>query len=179
MLGFLFGTVCLVGLVAVLKRHRRRQRYGYSGHCGRGGGRGFRRESFFEEDIDGYRGRGWSEGGDDGFRGSFVMRQVLEHLDTTPGQEKVIREAWKELRDSARSLRGEADKTRGDLASAMRAGYFDETTMGELFARHDTAMDGLRKATVGSLAKVHEALDESQRRKLASLIENGPFRNFR
>ncbi len=163
MLGFLFGTACLIGLIAVVRRGR--CGYAYGGGCG--GGYGHHRHGF----------HGDYEGGDRwGFGERVVLRTIFERLDTTPGQEKVIAEALRELRKSGEDVRGEVHKSRGDLAGAMRAGYFDENTMGELFARHDTALLGLRKSLVGALAKVHEVLDERQRARLAELIEQGLFR---
>jgi hypothetical protein len=49
--------------------------------------------------------------------------------------------------------------------------------MGELFARHDASLDEIRRATVGALAKTHEALDEEQRKRLGNMIERaGGFR---
>jgi hypothetical protein len=45
---------------------------------------------------------------------------------------------------------------------------------GELYARHDRAIEDLRKAFVGATAKIHDALDERQRARLADLIESGP-----
>ncbi len=49
--------------------------------------------------------------------------------------------------------------------------------LGELFARHDEKLREMRKTFVGSLAKVNEALDEDQRKKLADIVEGGfgPF----
>jgi hypothetical protein len=62
----------------------------------------------------------------------------------------------------------------------MRSQAFDEVLFGELFARHDSAMEAFRKAAFSALAKVHEALDERQRARLAELIESGPrfFRSW-
>ena len=98
---------------------------------------------------------------------------MFSRLDTTPGQEKVIREVMNELRDEGRDLRGEFRKARGDLAGALRSEGVDETALGEAFARHDDALLRMRKGVVGALAKLHEALDERQRRMLADWLESG------
>lgn len=175
MLGILIGTACLFGLIKTLRWGRMR-RFG-GGGCGggwsgRGGGWG-----------GGYRDR-WSDG--DGFRGGwggegFFLRAIFERLDATPAQEKVIAAALDELRETARSLRGELRGSRADVAKAMRGESFDEVLFGEMFARHDTALEAMRKAAMGALAKVHVVLDERQRARLADLIESGPgaFRGFR
>lgn len=171
MCGFLIGTACLLGLVVTLARGR-------SGGCG-----------------GGWRGRRWGGGGPwaggsswdeargghgprNGWRGGerWLLRGLFERLDTTPGQEKVILEAFEELRTVGESMRGEVRRTRGDVAKAARSASFDETLMGELFARHDSEVETLRKAFVGAIAKVHAVLDEKQRERLAELIEGGaPF----
>ena len=103
------------------------------------------------------------------------MRGLFQRLDTSPGQEKVIREAFEELRRSAGDLREEGRHTRTDVAKAVKSASFDETVMGELFARHDTHLEKMRKDVVGAVGKVHAVLDERQRDTLAQLIERGPF----
>jgi uncharacterized membrane protein len=103
-----------------------------------------------------------------------MLHGLFRRLETTPGQEKVILSAIDEVREAARKARGEARSSRKDVASAMRAPAFDEVLFGEMFGRHDTEMTELRKAVVGAFAKVHDALDEKQRARLADLIENGP-----
>lgn len=45
--------------------------------------------------------------------------------------------------------------------------------MGEAFARQDAALESFQKAWIEALMKVHEALDEGQRRELARLMERG------
>jgi hypothetical protein len=60
----------------------------------------------------------------------------------------------------------------------MRKPVFDEVLFGELFARHDSTLERLRKAVVGALAKTHDALDDRQRQRLGDMIAEGP-RAFR
>ena len=157
MIGFLIGTVCLVGLFMVLRRGRR---FG----CGSGwGGWGRHR-----------RGR-WGGHGHESWQGGWFLRGLFEELDASPAQEKVIRDAADELRDNARKLRDEVRGSRGDVAQAVRSTSFDETRIGEVFARHDAAIEAMRKAAVGAVAKVHAVLDDRQRERLADLIQSGPF----
>lgn len=149
MIGILIGIACTIGLIKVLRRGR---------GCG-------------------YRGGSWhGEGGHHGHRhgrGGFFMRRVFERLDTTPGQEKVIREAFEELRGSARGMKDEVRHTRDAVSDALRAGIVDETQLGALFAHQDEKLTELRKTFIGALAKVNDALDEDQRRKLAEMIGSG------
>ncbi len=175
MLGFLIGTACLIGLIKVLRGGFRRG-YGHGGwsggSCGGGscgGGWGHRGHGGHEGWGDARQGDGWDRGG------PFWLRGLFERLGTSPAQEKVIRDAVDEMRRSASDLRDEARHTRGDVAKAVRSASFDETVMGELFARHDTHLEKMRKDTVGVIAKVHAVLDDRQREVLAQIIERGPF----
>jgi uncharacterized membrane protein len=171
MLGIIIGTACLIGLVKVLRHGRGGYGYG-GGGCGGGRFRGHRdHEGGFGRGEGGFRRGGWgSWGGGPGF----FLRAIIEQLDATPEQEKVIVAAFHEVRDEAVKNRAEMRRTRADIAKAMRSPGFDEVLLGELFARHDTAIEAMRRASTGALAKVHVVLDEKQRNDLADLIENGP-----
>lgn len=165
MLGFLVGTACLIGLIKVVRAGRR-------GACG-GGGCGGRGWGGHHGHGHHGHGHGWHGGGWRGRGGGFWMRGLFERLDTSPGQEKVIKQSVEEFFDATRSMRGELDQSRRDIASALRSGVIDETAMGELFARHDEKLREVRKTVVGSLAKVNDALDEDQRKRLADMLERG------
>lgn len=166
MFGFLVGTACLVGLIHVMKRRR-----GYArGGCGPGGWGG----GHWGHHGGWGRHGGWGhDGGDGGGRNPWWLRGLFSRLDTTPGQEKVIREVLGDLQQDGQSLRGEFRKARTDLASALRSETVDETALGEAFARHDEALERMRKGVVGALSKLHDALDERQRRLLAEWLESG------
>lgn len=177
MFGFVIGALSLYGLIKVL-------RWGRGGACG-GGWRGHHRYQ-----GHGWHGHaGWHDGGhgwhrgwqrDEGFRDggdsrwpSFALRGLFSRLDTTPGQEKVIRAAAHEIFGAMAPLRGELDDSRRDIAQAVRTGTVDEVAMGELFARHDEKLREARKTFIGALAKVNEVLDEDQRKRLADLLDRG------
>lgn len=148
MFGFLFGTACLLGLTATFARHRHERHYCAGGH----------------------RGRGFRFG-----RGRFILNRLLDRLDTTPGQEKVIREAVDTLFDDVRDARSELHATRADVAQAIRGETLDRGAIDGLFERQDRVIDRVRQNALDSFSKVHETLDERQRRILAELIEAGPF----
>jgi hypothetical protein len=107
-----------------------------------------------------------------------VMRAVMERIGARPDQQEVMRSAFEELKDAVGPLRAEARHTREEIADAMRKANFDEVLFGELFARHDSAIERLRKAVVGALARTHDALDDRQRQRLGDIIAEGP-RAFR
>jgi uncharacterized membrane protein len=108
----------------------------------------------------------------------FVMRSVMSRIGARPDQERVIRDAFDELKEAAAPLRSEGRHTRDEIAVALRKPVFDEVLFGEMFARHDGALERLRKALVGALVRTHDTLDERQRQRLADIIAEGP-RAFR
>jgi uncharacterized membrane protein len=172
MLGFIIGTACLIGLIKVLRRGRGGYGYGCGGGgCGGGGRFRGHRDHDGGRHEGGFRRGGW--GGWGGGPG-FFLRAIIEQIDATPEQEKVIASAFREVRDEAGKHREEMRRSRADIAKAMRSPGFDEVLLGELFARHDTAMEAMRRTVTGALARVHVVLDEKQRDHLADLIENGP-----
>lgn len=153
MLGFVVGTLCLVGLVKVLRHGWWGDAHGRWGH---------------------HRGRGgW------GFGPRRMLRGLFERLDTSPGQEKVLVEVAEEISAAAAPLRDEARASRRAIADALRSPTVDEESLGALFARHDELLREARKHAVGVLARVHDTLDDRQRAALAALIERGFGRHHR
>jgi Spy/CpxP family protein refolding chaperone len=148
MFGFIVGTVCLIGLVKVLRRG-----HGWHGHWGHYGSM-----SRF--------GHGGSGG-----RRRWFMRSIFERLDTTPGQEKAIVHALEELRENRALVREEAEHTRSDLARVIASGFVDDASLEETFARHDRLLAQLRVSFVEALKKSTEALDERQRKQVGDLLE--------
>jgi hypothetical protein len=182
----LLGAASLMLVSRVLHRHHHgwhgrwaycgagRGHFGHHGHMGHGGLPGHGPHWVGEDagDGDGFdHGPTWLNGR---FGRGFVVRAIADRLEATPAQEKVIRDAMDEFRETAQKLRGEGKRTRADLAAAFRKNSFDEVMLGELYARHDRSLEDLRKAFVGMGARIHEALDEGQRDRLADLIEAGP-----
>jgi Spy/CpxP family protein refolding chaperone len=179
MFGFVIGLACLFGLARVIRGGRRGWGHGWhgrrwhggcgsSGDCGPGGhGPG----GWEHDDHDHGHGHGWRGRARWGF-----MRGIFERLDTTPGQEKVVKSAFDEVRKAAEGVKDDLVSARGDVAKAFRSEAFDESIAGDLLSRHDAKMDELRKTLVGALAKVHGALDPEQRERLARFLENGPRR---
>jgi len=146
MIGFIIGTVCLIGLVKVLRRGR-----GWHGRSGHGG----------------YGYRAMHQGGG---RRRWFLRAAFERLDTTPGQEKAIVAAIDELRENRELVRDEAAQTRADLARVVASGLVDDAALEETFARHDRLLAQLRVAFVESLKRATEALDDRQRKQIADLL---------
>jgi Spy/CpxP family protein refolding chaperone len=116
-----------------------------------------------------YGHHGWHGGG----HRRWMLRRLFYRLDTTPGQEKVIEEAFDELHAKREKLWGELRQTKSDLSGAFRGETFDEAKLRTAFERHDALLEELRTAGVEAAKKVHEALRPEQRREVAELIEYG------
>jgi Spy/CpxP family protein refolding chaperone len=180
MLGFIFGTVCLVALIKVLRHGRGwhggwRYAHGGCGHHGYGGGHGWHGHDH------GHGGPPWARWGGGGGRGGFFGERFLfSRLETTPGQEKVIRDAFQKVRDTAREARQEWRDT-SELTTLLRGDTFDRTAAEGLSGKADASFAKLRVVVVEAFAQIHEALDDRQRRILADFIESrgrggfGPF----
>lgn len=194
-LGLLFGIIAFGALLKIGACAFRRARwhayggYGYGGGCGDGGGcgprgrhrgwgRGFGRHG--HHGWDGEDGRGEGDDRDPregfGFGRRVFLRFVFEKLDTTPGQEKVIAEAFEEIKEAVKNAKSEWASSRTRVADAMRGAEFDVEAVGDAWARHDSTFEAVRLKITTTMQRVHEVLDEQQRKILAEMIEKGgPF----
>jgi hypothetical protein len=153
--------------------HDHHDHHGHHGHWGGWEAGGWGHHGYGWEGGDYGDTRGWRRGR--GHGREYVISTVLDRIGATPVQERTIRAAFEELRAEAkRAGGGQFKELRQDIASALRKPAFDEVLLGELFARHDRAIEDVRKAFVGFMAKTHDALDEEQRARLADLIDRGP-----
>jgi hypothetical protein len=152
MFGIFFGILCLVAFVAVWRGRFRRGCYG-----GYGYGRRFGRRGHFA--------RG----------GYFGLYRLFEELDTSPGQEKAIRSALDDLRQSLAALRPRLKESRHGVAAAFTNDAFDATAVERALDAPLQDVSQGRGALVSAIAKIHEALDADQRRRLARFVEALPY----
>jgi len=182
-IGFVIGTICLVGLIRAISRRRWHgsfspfgHAYGYAGHHGGCGGYrrdfGGHRGSFYQGVLD-EEGPGW-RGQDFGpwSRGRGVVYSILGRLEATPAQEKAILSALDELKESVGHLRGTGREVRADVARAIRGSLLDDVALENATARIDDAGPKLRAAVRTAVAKIHEVLDDRQRKMLADMIDS-------
>jgi len=171
--------------------HARRWHGGWGGGCGwrhhgwHGGPHGHHwgRRGWgggFGPDDDDSWGATFRDGGPEGWGGGIrskrvFIRSVLSHVNATPAQERAIGAAFDEFRGDMKKVGGgETRRSRQEIADALRQPTFDGVVLGEQFARHDTVIEGARKAFVGLVARVHDTLEPEQRTRLATLVERGP-----
>lgn len=153
MFGIFFGVLCLIALVAVWRGRFRGGCYGGHGYgYGRhfGGGRRFGRRHF-------------------------GLYRLFEELDTSPGQEKAIRSALDELGSSLATLRPRLKETRHDVASAFATDDFDPAAVERALEAPLQDVAERRGALVAAIARIHEALDADQRRRLARFVESSGY----
>ncbi len=97
------------------------------------------------------------------------LRGLFERLETTPGQEKVVAAALEDIWSTMRQARGEwTDPT--DLAVLLTGDTFDSTAAEGLSGKADASFAKVRVSVIEAMRKVHEALDERQRKILADWI---------
>ncbi len=149
MLGIILGSVCLVALVGVLRR-RRWHRYGFAHH-------GFGQHGF------GHHGFGHPGG-------HGVMRWAFWRLETSHGQEQVLRRAFEELREELKDARGAWKTLAQGAGEAFAADQFDRTSTDSLFAQQDAVIHKVRAAAAQFMERAHEVLEPQQRAQVARWI---------
>jgi uncharacterized membrane protein len=171
MFGFIFGTVCLLGLVGMARRAMWRHHMGYAGGFGPAmhgcGGHGY----------GGRRGGPWGRRrrggpGEEGF--VRAAAEVLKRrLRVDEEQEPVIDHAMKDAHAALKELRSELDATRAPIAEALRGETVDDAALAAAFARHDDAVARARREVVSAIRQVHAVLDADQRGKVADFVAAG------
>ena len=153
MFGVIFGTLCLLALLATLRRSRYRHmmlaHHGWGEH---GMHRGFVRR----------------------YGPRAGLRMFFHRLDTTPGQEKAIVSAVETLQQTMQGSRESVQQARKELGASFETAAFDRSRIDAAFGHVSGVTEAARGALVHALADVHEALDDKQRKTLAELIaQNG------
>lgn len=119
----------------------------------------------------------WGRYGQRGYGGGprrWMMRRLFQHLDTTPGQEKVIAQATENAERVMYQAREQFFRARSTYANAVRGETFDSTAVNEAFEAQQASVDEVKKAVREGMQAMHEALSPEQRKALGDLIEYGP-----
>jgi Spy/CpxP family protein refolding chaperone len=106
----------------------------------------------------------------------WMLRRLFQHLDTTPGQEKVISEAVDNAQRVMWQTRSQFFNSRSAFAGAMRGEAFDSAAVNAAFDAQQASLDEVKKAMREGMQAIHEALTPEQRTRLADLVEFGPAR---
>ncbi|MFI5307548.1 MAG: Spy/CpxP family protein refolding chaperone [Polyangiales bacterium] len=162
MLGLLVGTLCLIALIATLRR-RRYHRFAYAGPHWHGPG-------FWAAHSPAIRyGARFGRPG----RGAF-LRVLFAHLDTTHGQEKALAQIAERVRERLAGTREELVTARKELAAVVGGDVIDGAALDAAVGRHKAVLEKLGPELTQTLISVHEVLDGAQRKQLAELIAEGP-----
>jgi hypothetical protein len=86
-----------------------------------------------------------------------------------------VRETVYGFVDELHSARRDFKGSRASVAEAVRGASVDTGALEAVFERHDETIARIRSSAVAAFGKIHETLDERQRKILAELIEAGPF----
>ena len=159
MLGIIFGTLCLVALVATV----RRRRHGYfayapAWHAALHDAHDAPWQPRFHPRALGRRN---------------LLRALFARLDTTPGQEKAIVALLDAARERARGSRGELREVRREVAAVLGSDVLDRDALEAALVRPRQLANALQQELVTLLTAVHEQLDDKQRRVLGELLADG------
>lgn len=147
----------VLGAVAFRKARRCRGYYGYGGDCG------------------GHWG-GWHHHHHHGGWGRRGLYMAFSHLDASPAQERAIIAEIDKLRDRVYAAKAGVRDARPDFAAAIRGPVLDDAALGAVLGRVDAATTEARAAVLEAVRNIHALLDQAQREKLASFLDQGWFR---
>lgn len=149
MFGFFFGTLCLLGLVAVTRGPR---------HHGCGHHKDGRRNH--------HRGRRRS-----GERFGRAASEVFKRkLGIDEDQEDLIDHALDDLHGSVRGLRTSMKASKSDFVAAFSGEEVDDAALAALFEAQDQDLKWFRREAVSALKQVHAVLDPEQRQQATSWL---------
>ncbi len=103
--------------------------------------------------------------------------RFLRKLDTSPAQERVIRNAFGSVFRELKAFATDSHASRRQLADLLRAPDFDRQGVSDWFADREAELRSLRDRAVDALAEMHEVLDDEQRETLAKMVERGRLRS--
>ena len=123
-----------------------------------------------------YYGYGWHHHHHDGGFGRRALYGALAHLDASPAQERAIIAEFEKVTERVRAARNTAKDGRADLAAAIRGPSLDDAALGGWLGRLDSATAEARTAVLEAVRNIHALLDDQQREKLATLLDQGWWR---
>jgi len=164
MLGMIFGGLCLVALIATVRRRRYWGHHAYGALYDRDDSRW---EGGFGGPAMRFRRGAWGGGG------RRVLRELFIRLDTSPGQEKAIASSLHEARSRLSELRGELRSVKQEVAALIGSDVLDVVALEAVLGQQQVGFDRVRNELVRTLSTIHEALDTRQRRELGELLADG------
>jgi uncharacterized membrane protein len=105
--------------------------------------------------------------------GRSTRRWLFHRLDTSPAQERVVRNAMLNVKQRFNEVTKDQAETRRQLADMLRRGSLDNEEVRRWFADREHELSQVREAAVDAFGEVYDALDDQQREQLAKWIEKG------
>lgn len=106
-------------------------------------------------------------------RRRFVLNRVYRALETSPDQERVIRNAFEAFEERLAGVRRGRQALREGLADSLREEAVTSDQLGAVFDTQQGSLAEVKQAAASALAEVHAVLDPYQRRRLADLVRDG------
>jgi len=103
-----------------------------------------------------------------GYGGYWAFRR----LDTSPGQEKVIRTALSEAREVLRDFRKSNQGAKQELGPILEAEQLDERALESWLGARESSFQELKPRLLDIAKRIHDVLDPEQRRKVARWVTN-------
>ena len=158
MLGIIFGTLCLVALVATVRRRHGSFAYRPAWHPGFDDVYGVGHPSRFARRRLGRRN---------------MLRALFARLDTTPGQEKAIVALLDGAWERARASRSELREAQREVGALLGSAVLERAALESALAHPRRLVDDYQQELTTLLIAVHEHLDDKQRRVLGELTADG------
>lgn len=95
---------------------------------------------------------------------------ALRRLKLGEHEEAVVRAELGKLRTALRERREEWQLARQDLATAFQGAHLDTARVAAMFNRHDTVLQEIRAELTDSLQRMHEAMNDEQRGRVAAWL---------
>lgn len=115
--------------------------------------------------------RRWRRGG---WLGRHWLRFIFDRLDTSPGQERVMRAAFDDVAERGYATLDALHDARRNLARAFREEELVAERVVEELTRPDDALAELRRTLGARLAELHATLDPEQRARFADSLARSP-----
>jgi Spy/CpxP family protein refolding chaperone len=108
--------------------------------------------------------------------GPLPLRHLFRRLGTRPDQEQVISAEADGIAAELRALRGDVRTVREEVAALLAAPTTDAASFRAAIEARLARLAALQARVSEGMARIHAALDPSQRATLASWVREGPHR---
>jgi Spy/CpxP family protein refolding chaperone len=102
--------------------------------------------------------------------GGYGAYWAFRRLDTSPGQEKVIRTALSEAREVFRDFRKSNHGAKQELGPILEAEHLDERALESWLGARESSFQELKPRLMDIAKRIHDVLDPEQRRRVARWV---------